>query len=88
MNSLCNSTRLPVGVSVNKLNLVPRRKYSTPVRIDGEEGAYRRKYSIFHVIAAVVYCSRKTFATFLFLRILNLFLELLILEHFNKFHLF
>lgn len=75
MNSLCNSTR-PVRRSVNKLNLVPKRKYSTPVRIDGEEGAYWRKYSILDVIAAVVHCSRKTFATFLFFRILNLFLEL------------
>ena len=76
MNSLCNSTRLPVGRSVNKLNLVPKRKYSTPVRVDGEEGAYRRKYNILEVTASIVYCSRKTFATFLFLRILNLFLEL------------
>ena len=75
MNSLCNSTRLPVGRSVNKLNLVPKRN-STPVRIDGEEGAYRRKYSILDVTASIVYCSSKTFATFLFLRILNLFLEL------------
>ena len=63
-------------VSVNKLNFVPKRKYITPVRIDGAEGAYWKKYSILNVIASVVDCSRKTFATFLFLRILNLFLEL------------
>lgn len=75
-NSLFNSTILPVRRSVNKLNLVPKRKYSTPVRIDGEEGAYRRKYGTLDVIAAVVYYSRKTLATVLFLRILNLFLEL------------
>ena len=73
VNSLFNSTRLPVGVSVNKLNFVPRRKYITPVIVDGEEGAYWKKYSILNVIASVVDCSRKTFANFLFL---NLFLEL------------
>ena len=63
-------------VSVNKLNLVPKWKYISPVRIGGEKGAYWRKYSILDVIASVVYCSRKAYATFLFLKILNLVLEL------------
>ena len=75
VNSLFNSTRL-VKVSVNKLNFVLKWKYIAPVTIDGKEGAYWRKYSILDVIASVVDCSRKTFANFLFLRILNLFLEL------------